>query len=116
MMAEQKNIWPDRLHIRDTGLHDDMGGGGQRIYTTAGRGYETRVYLRDDSPPAAASLTKEETMYLASVLHARARHQSKKLLNVERNQKTLHPELVKQMNEDIVRSTSLALKLQGIAP
>lgn len=61
-------------------------------------------------------LTKEELMFLGSVLHSRARHQSKKLLNVERNQKTLHPELVKQMNQDIAECSRLALKLQGITP
>lgn len=41
-------IWPDRLRIRDTGLHDDLGGPGQRIYTTAGRGYERQEYVRAD--------------------------------------------------------------------
>lgn len=40
-------VWPATLMIRDTGLHDDMGGGGQRIYTTAGRGYEKRKYVYD---------------------------------------------------------------------
>jgi hypothetical protein len=48
-------VWPDELMIRDTKLYDDMGGGGQRIYTTAGRGYETRKYIRADlSTPIAA--------------------------------------------------------------
>lgn len=41
-------IWPERLKIRDTGLHDDLGGPGQRIYTTAGRGYERVEYVRAD--------------------------------------------------------------------
>jgi hypothetical protein len=44
----QRNVWPDELMIRDTRLHDDMGGGGQRIYTTAGQGYEKRRYIRAD--------------------------------------------------------------------
>jgi hypothetical protein len=44
------NVWPEYLDIRDTQLHDDMGGGGQRIYTTAGRGYEKRRYVRADVP------------------------------------------------------------------
>ena len=47
-MSAPDKIWPDRLMIRDTGLHDDMGGGGQRIYTTAGRGYERKEYTRSD--------------------------------------------------------------------
>jgi hypothetical protein len=41
-------VWPNELMIRDTGLHDDMGGGGQRIYTTAGRGYQKVRYVRGD--------------------------------------------------------------------
>lgn len=49
------SVWPDRLKIRDTGLHDDMGGPGQRIYTTAGRGYETREYVRADADTPAGS-------------------------------------------------------------
>lgn len=42
------DVWPDRLRIRDTRLHDDRGGAGQRIYTTAGQGYEKREYVRGD--------------------------------------------------------------------
>lgn len=41
-----ERVWPERLKIRDTGLHDDLGGPGQRIYTTAGRGYERVEYVR----------------------------------------------------------------------
>ena len=52
-MSAPDKIWPDRLMIRDTGLHDDMGGGGQRIYTTAGRGYERKEYVRADLAEAA---------------------------------------------------------------
>lgn len=47
-LPDEKDIWPDRLMIRDTRLHDDMGGAGQRIYTTAGQGYEKREYVRAD--------------------------------------------------------------------
>ena len=43
-----ERVWPERLKIRDTGLHDDLGGPGQRIYTTAGRGYERVEYVRAD--------------------------------------------------------------------
>ena len=43
-----ERIWPDKINLRDTGLHDDMGGGGQRIYTNAGRGYERKEYTRTD--------------------------------------------------------------------
>ena len=46
--------WPERLMIRDTGLHDDLGGPGQRIYTTAGRGYERVAYVRADLADAQA--------------------------------------------------------------
>lgn len=40
-----------RLALRDTGLHDDMGGGGQRIWTTAGRGY-VKVWFVEEAPMA----------------------------------------------------------------
>lgn len=58
-------------------------------------------------------LTQEERLFIADRLLSRARHQSKKILNVERNQKTLHPELMKQMREDIAECTRLALRLQS---
>lgn len=45
-MPNEKHVWPDELMIRDTTLHDDLGGLGQRIYTTAGQGYEKRRYVR----------------------------------------------------------------------
>lgn len=38
---------PIRLALRDTGLHDDLGGPGQRIWTTAGRGYETTWFVEE---------------------------------------------------------------------
>lgn len=40
--------WPDTIRVRDTELHDDLGGCGQRIYTTAGQGYEKMAYVRHD--------------------------------------------------------------------
>jgi hypothetical protein len=52
-MSEKVDVWPDSLMIRDTRLHDDMGGLGQRIYTTAGAGYEKRKYIRADVRDAA---------------------------------------------------------------
>lgn len=61
-----KPTYPDRLMIRDTMLHDDMGGLGQRIYTTAGQGYERVEYIRADLiamktvPDPIAILAKEE--------------------------------------------------------
>lgn len=60
----------------------------------------------------SGELTQEERLFIADRLLSRARHQSKKILNVERNQKTLHPELMKQMREDIAECTRLALRLQ----
>lgn len=58
----EKYIWPDRLMIRDTTLHDDLGGLGQRIYTTAGAGYEKREYVRADlaAQPAADTIAKPQ--------------------------------------------------------
>jgi hypothetical protein len=51
--------WPDYVMLRDTKLHDDMGGLGQRIFTTAGAGYKKVKYVRADlvatpEPPTAA--------------------------------------------------------------
>lgn len=54
-VTEGDHVWPAELMIRDTKLYDDMGGAGQRIYTTAGQGYEKRKYIRADlSTPIAA--------------------------------------------------------------
>ena len=43
--------YPPSLMIRDTAIHDDAGGLGQRIYTTAGAGYEKVKYIRADLSP-----------------------------------------------------------------
>lgn len=40
-----------RLHLRDTELHDDIGGGGQRIWTTAGQGY-VKTWFVEEAPVA----------------------------------------------------------------
>jgi hypothetical protein len=45
---EHGHEWPARLLIRDTKIHDDLGGLGQRIYTTAGAGYKKVEYVRAD--------------------------------------------------------------------
>jgi hypothetical protein len=44
MSDPKPTVWPTSLMIRDTGIYDDLGGAGQRIYTTAGQGYEKRKY------------------------------------------------------------------------
>jgi hypothetical protein len=49
--------WPDYVMLRDTKLHDDMGGLGQRIFTTAGAGYAKIKYVRHDlTHPQAAEV------------------------------------------------------------
>ena len=40
--------FPEKLRLRDTELHDDQGGLGQRIFTTAGAGYVKQEYVRAD--------------------------------------------------------------------
>lgn len=55
-MTAPEHRWPAKLKIRDTGLFDDTGGSGQRIYTTAGFGYERIEYLRSDLAPDARSI------------------------------------------------------------
>lgn len=47
--------WPEYVMLRDTGLHDDAGGLGQRIYTTAGSGYKKRKYILEAAAPILAS-------------------------------------------------------------
>lgn len=54
MKSGELPVWPDTLRIRDTGLFDDMGGAGQRIYTTAGQGYQKTLYIRKDLYDAVA--------------------------------------------------------------
>lgn len=46
-MTAPERIWPDSLMIRDTLIHDDSGGSGRRIYTTAGNGYERTKYVHE---------------------------------------------------------------------
>lgn len=40
--------WPERLSIRDTKIYDDLGGLGQRIFTTAGAAYEKHTYYSEE--------------------------------------------------------------------
>lgn len=60
-----KNVWPDTLRIRDTRLHDDAGGLGQRIYTTAGQGYEKREYVRGDLVEALRAQVADDAIRIA---------------------------------------------------
>ena len=55
MTDKADEAFPDRLRIRDTRLYDDMGGAGQRIYTTAGQGYTKVEYIRADLHDAQAA-------------------------------------------------------------
>lgn len=48
MNALNEQQWPEYLMLRDTGLSDDAGGLGQRIFTTAGAGYVKQKYIRAD--------------------------------------------------------------------
>jgi cell division septum initiation protein DivIVA len=58
-------------------------------------------------------LTTEERLFIAARLLSRARHESKKLLDAERKQRQLHPELSKQIRQDIAECARLANKLQA---
>ena len=40
--------FPKHIDVRDTKLNDDLGGLGQKIFTTAGQGYEKQRYIRED--------------------------------------------------------------------
>jgi hypothetical protein len=61
IITDGENVWPVRLNLRDTTLYDDMGGGGQRIYTTAGRGYKKREYVRADAALSQGELREALT-------------------------------------------------------
>lgn len=52
--------WPSHVMLRDTNLHDDQGGLGQRIFTTAGAGYEKVKYVRADLIPAPQPPAQEQ--------------------------------------------------------
>jgi hypothetical protein len=58
------------------------------------------------------NLTRDEELFVATRLMARARHTSKKLQNA--NGKPLHPELLQQLHDDVAECTRLALKLQAL--
>lgn len=79
---DSESVWPSVLRVRDTGLHDDMGGGGQRIYTTAGRGYETREYVLADAPISDSAMpVKSPRMicYQSSCQYEAMREENKQL-------------------------------------
>ena len=57
--------WPERLRLRNTRLRDDLGGAGQRIFTTAGQGYEKKVYVRAD---VASEMEEKAVMRFAVTL------------------------------------------------
>lgn len=58
-------------------------------------------------------LNRAEEFFVASRLLSRARHQSKKLANAEAKARPLHPELMRDIQEDIVECTRIALQLQA---
>lgn len=58
------------------------------------------------------NLSSTDQLMIASHLLARARHESKKLLNAARGGKTLHPELLRQIKDDIAACTRIAVALQ----
>lgn len=60
-LTKDDSVWPETVRLRDCKIHDDLGGLGQRIYTTAGAGYEKREYVRGDIvTDLRASLAREE--------------------------------------------------------
>ncbi|WP_243350821.1 hypothetical protein [Stenotrophomonas acidaminiphila] len=63
MNAHNEQQWPEYLMLRDTGLADDAGGLGQRIFTTAGAGYVKQKYVRADIAAQPAAV-QEAVAYL----------------------------------------------------
>ena len=70
--------WPERLRLRDTKLHDDIGGAGQRIFTTSGQGYEKKVYVRAD---VAFEMEERAVMRFAATLRAEWKSQGLEKMN-----------------------------------
>ena len=56
-------------------------------------------------------LTRDEQLWVAERLLSRARHNSKKLTAAIRNNN--HPELIRQLKEDINECMRMAAKFQG---
>ncbi len=44
-MSKRITVWPVTIRVRDTKRNDDLGGLGQRIFTTAGAGYKKKEYI-----------------------------------------------------------------------
>lgn len=61
------NTFPERLKLRATGLHDDRGGLGQAIFTTAGQGYARQEYVRADVVDAIATREAALAMWIENV-------------------------------------------------
>jgi|JI10StandDraft_1071094.scaffolds.fasta_scaffold101188_8 hypothetical protein len=68
--------WPEYLMIRDTALHDDAGGLGQRIYTTAGAGYEKKKYVRADKTEATEARYNELLLAVSNKYPGETRHET----------------------------------------
>ncbi len=58
---KHENVWPEKLMIRDTGIIQEEDGTG-RIYTTVGRGYEKRAYVRADCVPTGEPIDSEREL------------------------------------------------------
>ena len=70
------NEWPEYLMIRDTALHDDAGGLGQRIYTTAGAGYEKKKYVRADKAENLEARYNELLLAVSNKHPGETRHET----------------------------------------
>lgn len=79
-MSDEIPIFPDTLRIRDTMLHDDLGGLGQRIYTTAGQGYKKQEYVRGDIVASLRTRVKELEDAIDNLWDAPHLHDDKRIV------------------------------------
>ena len=116
--------YPEWVMLRDTMLHDDMGGLGQRIYTSAGSGYTKQKYIRAD---VVESLRQQLADAYNREANARCSHcggvffetdLSKQLAEANetlKNHGEIQADLCRQLAECQAREKLLLDALEGIA-
>ena len=92
--------FPERLRLRDTKLFDDLGGAGQRIFTTAGQGYEKQEYVRADVHDAEIERLQKDAERLQKEIE---------------QWRTTGQNLLEQMLDEIRRGDRFAEALEEIA-
>ena len=122
------SIFPESLMIRDTGLNDDLGGSGRRIYTTAGSGYDRVEYFRDDvverlrqeleritNDPLTAQINQAQRDLMAKGTEIRTLRQENKALRADAERlSVLVIKWVERNHHDWDEACDLASKIEAI--